>query len=570
MPTVPRYQPQVAQAPLPGVRADPNAEAGAFTTAPPVDLSGVARVAQQLAEDEVQRNNGMVVNAAERQLGDLRTSLMFDPETGAIAKRGHAALGAIDDVKQRWQEGVTKIRSSFKLTPDQERAVAQREQGYWATLNESVQSHTSAELKKQDIEDTADLLKQGLDDVSHDPAKADGNVAIAKARIADFAQRNGWSPIELAQKTAMHVSDLHAAAISRLVAMGTPESAKQASDYLTAHRTEFVGGQLDDAEKLVDEGVAQGEGLRQADAILGLGPTTTVLPDTTQAKAMAATGQSDAAPEGRATSMVDALARAERITDPKQRKAATDAIVSHFTHLEMAKRLEREGAAERVMRQMEASGGRLNRASPDYQLLVGHPEQDHVLHRQEQLLHPKDPGDPEAFMQALSLASLPSGRGEFLGMNFTGKDGQGLSTAQKTHLINLQRQISGTAATKDLAAAQADAAHWRRVAETESLKGANADADKITEALRLQHVAETKAQRLQKAPIADESTIPYHDFSAGDVDLHHPLAGVLSPVPRRPATPQQIDDAAKSPAYATYLDTIGVVLPKVAKPKAAP
>jgi hypothetical protein len=580
MPTVPVYQRQVAESPLPTVRGDPNAAAGAFTTAPPVDLSGVTRVAQQLHEEEVQKNNAMVVNNAERQLGDLRTSLMFDPETGAINQKGHAALGAPADVAQRWQQGVAKIREGLKLNGDTDRAFSQREQGYWANLNESVQSHVSAELKKQDVADVGALLANGLDEVNHDPTTADKNVEIAKARIADFAKRNDWSPEEQAQKTAAHVSDIHAAAISRLVAMGTPEAAQQASDYLTAHRKELVGGQLDDAEKLVDEGVAQGLGQRQADAILGIGPA--VLPDSTQKKAIAATGQEDATPpqQPRATSMVDALNRAEQIADSKQRKAATDAIVAHFTHLEQAKRIERGDALIAVTKQIEASGGRLNRASPEWLKIDGTPEGEQALHRQEQLLHPpKDPGNPDAFMHYNSLNGLnAASTKEFLSLNIPQLAKQeGLNDSQANQLISAQRIARGQTGRGDAAhAVEAERLRFER--ETALLKvgdptSAHYIADKAERDLEVAriklhynqlqaaHGLPTSPTSSGAAPSAPSATTGNVDFSAPHVD---PLAGHLTP-----RLPVPVDWQARvlaDPKYKNWLSNNGYDVESVRPP----
>lgn len=446
MPTVRTYgQRQVATAPLPNVRVP--------TQAPQAETLGeqVLPLATQLSaqRDAVTRKaeldaDEMVVNSKERELADFRVGLLQDPQSGLLNRRGINALGAMPDAQEAWKRKVDEIAGSFK-NDNQRARFASRERGHYNQLVEQVAAHTSAEVRKADTETTSSFLEGGLADVQQAPEKAAEVITDARKRLVEFSNRQGWSPETLKLKDALHVSDIHAAAISAFVQRGTYEAAQQAEQYLAANRGALRGRQLDDAEKLVDTALGQGEGFAEADKILGINQASNTLPSVGQQQEEVT--PQGTAQQGPATSRADALLRAEAIKDPRARKAATEAIMAHFTRMETAQRLDRQEAASKVLAQMEASGGRLNRASKEYLTLVGHPEEEHILHRQDQLLRPpKDPGDPELFMSHLNMATIsPATREHFLELDFTGKDGKGLSTSQRTRLIQMQGQFRGQA-----------------------------------------------------------------------------------------------------------------------------
>lgn len=498
---------QVAPTDTPQVRAP----ASAFGVPTVPDLRGVQQ-AVSVVDEHRQRmqdeQDQMVLNNAEVQIGNLRTELM----TTATSAQGHNALGASQEVGPAWEQGVGEILKN--LPNDRTKFLAQhRAAGYWANLNEAVQSHTAAQMRKQDVTDTNALIEQDTQAIATDPTTAPQIADRVRARLTDFAQRNGWSEAQRDVKIAEAVSDIHAAAIARWAEEATDESATIAQNYLDIYKDELVGAQRVQAEKMVDVALAQGRGFADADRILGINQTD-VIPE------------QDPQQQQGPVSMESALARAERIPDARQRKAAIDQIVAHFSHLEQAKRIGRETALQSVTQEIERTGGRINRASKAWQLIDGTAQGEQALHRQEQILRPpKDPGNPDAFMHYASLNGLnPASTKEFLSLDIPSvAKTEGLSNGEALRLMSMQRVARGQEVRGGLTAAQrqvhAEDLRYRR--ETALLKAAEITdkAERDVEVGRIKRHF-NQLQGTQPAPSMAGPT------SSGDIDLR-----ALVPVP---------------------------------------
>lgn len=666
MPTVPQYGgPRVATAPLPSVRVPVEAPRGAFESGTQQALPAAINASAQrdaIAEKAALDADEIAVNAAKVAHINQQARDLQDPENGVLNMRGTNALGALPQAQQRYKKLTDDIAGSLKN--DRQRAMyAHFAQNQYGEVLQEVTAHTRAEYNKADIESTNSLLNNGLAKVHVAPEQAESAITEARKAIIAFGARQGWSSETLKLKDAVHVSDIHAAAISSLVQRGTYEAAQQADAYLKAHRAELRGGQLDDAEKLVDTALGEGSGYAEADKILGINQDTPVLPSVGQeqgivapgnidltnrprvknadgsvstvrsisidedgktvliptvvgdkvvsdnaaiahykktgenlgtfkdeksatayakslheAQAASLDGQGDGAPQqqqGPATSRAEALARAEAIRDPKARKAATDAIVSHFTRLEQMQHLDRQDALQKVVAHIEATGGRLPRASREYQLLVGHPEEAHALSAQDRILRPpKDPGDPELFMSHLNMATIsPASREHFVQLDFTGKDGKGLNTSQRTRLIQMQGQLRGQDARAN-APDPAGAEKLRFERENALLKiGDPASKDYITnKAERDAEVSRIKRHYNQLQAAHGEAVAPapsriQPQQGSGDVHLGGesavpvPVAAPLFANQQAPTQSMLDDVVRKGPKYADYLRQHGYDVP---------
>jgi hypothetical protein len=269
------------------------------------------------------------------------------------------------------------------------------------------------------------------------------------------------------------------------------------------------------------------------------------------------------------------LAAAEAIQDYGQRDIAVKAVERHFTQKATAEHIDRSNAQARVLKRLDGSGGRLNQADPDWQTIAGHPEGEHVLERQRQLLHPpKDPGDPEGFLAALSLASVsPATRDKFLRMDFTGKDGAGMNTAQRSQLITKQSTLSGQSTRSSAAdAVEAERIRFERekallnVGEPSSPHYIEDQAERNAELGRLKYHYDQLAKAHGVAPTVAPVAAPAGQTGAvtlgGRVPENERPHEVLTAAPAIQATPKMIADAAKNPAYAELLRSMGVLLPK--------
>ena len=542
MPSVPTYGlPKVAEAPEPNLRVSPSAPSAAFGVPSVVDPSGAASVVSKIATEARQHAEDLMADDGELAIASAQTDAM----TRATSARGIDALHAAREAQDGYRQQVDSILSTIPNDRVRER-VARRAQNYFTHLYEATESHAHAEQRKADDATFTALLTRGINQVTQNPDTAPQVAETAAARVEDYGRRNGWTPELIAERAAQEVSDVHYAALAQLATAG---QLGKAAAYFEQAKGSLVGDQLLKAEKLVSAAKSQITALSAVDAILAAHPTA-----------------------------ADALAAAEK-ADPLVRDDVVKGVMAHFTETERAQKIDRGNAKERLLKDLEAKNGRLNKASPDWLLLQGTEEGEQILHRQEQILRPpKDPGDPEAFMSALNMAALtPQTRTAFLGMNFAGKDGEGMNTAQRTQLIRLQNQYRTGDVRKDATEIhRADAEDERLMKEdlkrTDTLTGEEQQAE--VQRIRRFYQAR-KMERHGSAPTAVMS--PSSDGSTGNVDMRvpsgppatQPLAGLLTEAPQIEASPAMIAGAAKNPAYAAYLRSVGVKLPSVLpKPEA--
>jgi hypothetical protein len=100
MPTVPRYEQRVGQAALPNARVSTNAPIEAFGGGQ--GLQQVAQAAQETLEivrKEREKADQLAVLEADTKAARLKTSLFFDPKTGAMTRKGKDAFGAVSTKK---------------------------------------------------------------------------------------------------------------------------------------------------------------------------------------------------------------------------------------------------------------------------------------------------------------------------------------------------------------------------------------------------------------------------------------------------------------------------------------
>lgn len=329
MPTVPRRDPSLMPtAPLPGVRVQPSAPAGAFGGQRQTpDLSGLQRQASELVEREQLHADQIAVLDADNQLARLQDDTLNNQETGILQRRGKNALGAPEDFNEAWRTGVSAIGAGLTTERQQEafhRQVAQR----YETAHGMVQRHVAGEIDQYDKETTNSAIGLMYNDAIASPDAGGRDFAIAKtkAALADYGRRQGWDAATVTEKQQTAVSRIHAGVIDRLIAN---RQDLDAVAYLTEHRPELAGNELAQAESLVAKGSVLGASQRAADGIL----------------------------KGAAT-LRDALDRAGQIADPNVREETEQRVRRSF---------EDKAAAEREDRQNnEIEAGQIIRKTGHY------------------------------------------------------------------------------------------------------------------------------------------------------------------------------------------------------------
>ncbi len=221
----------------------------------------------RIAQEEKQKADQLAVLDADKQLSALETNLQYNPQTGAMNRKGKDAFGLPDQIKSDWGKGIEEIQKN--LHNDTQRMAFERsETSRWASLDSNIQRHVSGEIQKYDSEVTESYLANERDAASVNYMEPD-RIALSLERqrtaIADHAQRNGlpseWVKLKISDsdsKTALSV-------LNRMLANGQDQLAKKSYD---AYKHMLTGKDATDAEKSLKEGTLRGESQRSTDQLM--------------------------------------------------------------------------------------------------------------------------------------------------------------------------------------------------------------------------------------------------------------------------------------------------------------
>lgn len=541
MPTVPT----IRTAPIPGVRVVTGAPSAAFGANAAIDFSGPLRVAQQIEQEQRDKVDQVRLLDSDNALADLSTTL----QTDALNRRGKAAFGALQDARTAWQQGVSQIEGS--LSSDRQREMfAARASARWNALHETVERHTASEAQRFDDDTTQAAIKNRLSDAAanyQDVGIVAGNAAEVRAITQDYGTRNGWSDEQIQQKTSEQLSTLHTAVIGRFLDAGDDRAA---SAYYDEHKDQIAGDDQGKIARALGESSTLGAAQRAVDGIL-------------------------AAKDVRPT---DALTQAEAIDDPKVRQQAIQLLTQHYGNQERLQKIERDDAAQRLIRDMEQNNGRLNRGSLDWQLLDGTPEGLHVLSVQGDMLHPVEKGDPDKYLSFLSMSALsPQSRQQLAATPIADvmRDPT-MSAGQKSSVINMIRSAKQEARTlqlTDLRQKASDASatikEMQRTLKSRVDAEGNAISDEQAKALHndlLDAEVQAKLLDMQIARIRSGEDLP----PSSHTDTSTPAASQTSAgnafglsAGIKPTETMLLEAGAKNDGYAAYLRSMGVALPAV-------
>lgn len=532
MPTVPTYTRQVTQAPLPAVRLDPTASRAAGGTPAPVDLSPVTHEIAQIRDEGIQRANQVAVSAADAALVRAKTARLWDPSTGAMTARGKDAIPASDAAQAGFRQDATTIEEGL-ANDTQKEAFRRRVDMHHADLGGQLGQHVATQIKQYDA-DTTDghvgaLLDAAVKSYADEPS-VQRAIDDTRAIETDYWRRNGHGEGAgvddfAKQHIADRISAIRAAVFEQYSNAGQDLTA---SAYFERYKADFTGKDLVVAGKIADAGSTRAKGQQLASSIV----------------------------HGAAT-LTDAMAEVEKIDDPKVQDDAARRVRQHYADVAADLSHQRQQAFQQASSIIEASHGNIDKVPLKLRQLLSPEENIALTHRAEQITHPKEYGDSDAYFHLMNLASLSAeSRQQFLQENLSAY--KNLSTAQRTRLLTLQRELS----------MKAEGADQRHTQEQENEQRRQ---DHIAEAALRSAGKDAEADSLHAANVAKRDKM-FHGDAADNVAAvpvapaapYNPLAGLLTTdQPTIHATRDMIEGAAKNPKYAAYLRRMGVALPKV-------
>jgi len=307
MPQVPRLDsPGVRQQIGQGAQITTNVSAEALNAGK--SLEGVFSAAEKLADHARKSSDEVAVLDAQRKLTQLETNLLYDPKTGAYNKKGKDAFNAVGEVDQAFTKGTEDIESGLTGNTQREmfrRHASQKQQDIFRQMDK----HVSTEIVNYDNAQTESFIASERNAAlvnPYDLNRVDESIKNQQQAITQHAERNGMPKEWIDQKAAEAKSQTHSGIVQQYLASGNDIAA---SSYYEKNREQFVGKDLTNATKDVEEGSLRGFSQRESDKIFS-----------------------------RNLSMSDAVAEAKKIDDPRKRDATVERVKQNYQDAEIARR----------------------------------------------------------------------------------------------------------------------------------------------------------------------------------------------------------------------------------------
>ena len=289
MPEVPRLTRQVGIDRLPGVRktqAKTAISTGAGAAAAEANIGDAwgefgARIGAQatgvygaIMQQERNRADNVAVLEARNKLMRAEGLLLTDPTTGALRKKGKAALGLPEDVGAEFEKLAGEIEATL-TTDAQKDAFRNIRMERGTGLELTLRRHVLGEMERWEGEELEARIVNAQDFIvthANDPAKANAELADTVHDIKKHAGQLGWGPEQTDKAIKTVQSNAHVGIIDRLLEQ---ENDKAAAIYYDEYKKtgQISGPAMAKIEKALEEGTLLGESQRQAKAIIDSGKT---------------------------------------------------------------------------------------------------------------------------------------------------------------------------------------------------------------------------------------------------------------------------------------------------------
>lgn len=252
MPTVPRVTRQVATTALPGARltasetalsagagvAEANADAALRTGNARAQTFGaiagfggqVQRAGTALGEiylQERQRADEVALMDAENRLAERSNPLLYDPNEGALAKKGKNALGTPEATLGKFNEIASDIESGL-TTNRQKAAFAKVRANRAAQFDLTLRRHVLGEMQQYEAGELKSLVDNSVNTAvanASDPARVSYELGNAVDAIERSGPRLGLGPEQVKAEVLKVQTQTHTGVIEQLVAQDRMKAA---------------------------------------------------------------------------------------------------------------------------------------------------------------------------------------------------------------------------------------------------------------------------------------------------------------------------------------------------------
>lgn len=285
MPQVPIYNRVIGESKSPDVQVNTQAPQGAFGGGQYLNsieqaagsfqdagLKALKTTADYFNEEKKKADN-LAVREAYIKAVQLKNKLFWDPQTGAMGKKGRDAFGVVDEYGKQFDSGMKAIEDG--LFNSEQKALFQSQVKLPQTedLNDHLQKHTYAETQKYDDEVTKSALAVTHDETVKNyqsPQRIANGLLSQEQIILESAKRNGIGPEQYRMQIEEMRSKTHAGVIDSMIA---DQQDKMAQEYFTAHKDEITDPkETNRIKKLLDDSSYRGESQQLAQDIFHKSP----------------------------------------------------------------------------------------------------------------------------------------------------------------------------------------------------------------------------------------------------------------------------------------------------------
>jgi hypothetical protein len=325
MPQVPDYNArQVAVRPVPDARL--NVRAGpAFAAA--TRLGEVSQEAGAgIVIEEQRKADEIALISATRKLKEATNSMLFDPKTGAMTRKGRDAFGLPEEVIPAYDKVAGEIE--MELGNDRQKIAFRRvSSSMRGETDLTVQRHVSQERAAYDSEETQSAVITARDSASlnyNDPRRVSVEIGDQVATIQGYAARTGKGDNWARREVENAISKTHLQVIE---AAQAHQDDIYASSYYKEIKGQLRGDDAEKAAKSVEDGSIRGESQRIADEMFKGGLLR-----------------------------VNADEEIQKIKDPKLRDAVQQRVDVHFNRVDAMQRETHDFATRYAIDHVERGG----------------------------------------------------------------------------------------------------------------------------------------------------------------------------------------------------------------------
>lgn len=287
MPTVRKGSRQVSTMALPGVRltsAETPESRGAGlaiakgrTTEAIGELAGtVGTLAYheygRMQQEERQKADQVALIAASNKLDNWELQTLYDPQKGALQRKGSDSFTLPEDVDQDFEKVSSEIEQGLG-NADQKLAFAKMKAQRGGNVRMTVARHVAGQRQAFDAnENQATVKNKSSLAIANalDPRRAAQELDAGVTAIKEYGQRNGFGPEAISEQVNAFRSDTHIGIISNLLAN---EQTKAAQIYFEETKHDISGDKLDDVTRALHVGNTREEAQQETARILAMGDT---------------------------------------------------------------------------------------------------------------------------------------------------------------------------------------------------------------------------------------------------------------------------------------------------------